>query len=679
MNARVGAANRLDALAEWITLNQRWLVGELARLRQLIEARLGNAGSWPDQPAALRESAAFVTSDGTLSSTTAPRGDSVARPMAWNGDAAMPPALERLACLFALTRFERDLLLLLAGIELDRGLRKLLTHGVTFADAMAWLPDAHWDALSPQSALRHWMLLEPASLSNPAHSPLVLDERVLHALTGVGALDERLRGIASMATAAPHADEASVEKIASALEQAAAGAPPVIALEARSAQPDDDVLRRDGAVAAAARCGLQVLVVSIDDLPVDAVESEALARRLDREAALSQAALVLWRDSAAELGAEAQRRALVLIERLRSTVLLAAAVPGAALRARLTRPLRVLTLPTPAAARDATASASQRRALQQFHVPPALLRAALAEAAEASVSAESGAAGVSDANDTALWSALRRASRGGLGELAERIESQTCFEDLVLPSATLAQLREIAAQLAHRHTVYEDWGFARRARRGLGIAALFAGDSGTGKTMAAEAVANHLELDLYRIDLASTVSKYIGETEKNLKRLFDAAEASGAVLLFDEADALFGKRSEVKDSHDRYANIEVAYLLQRIESYRGLAILTTNLKNALDKSFLRRLRFIVQFPFPDEAARETLWRAQVPPDAPCAVRDWRALARAQLAGGNIRAAALNAAFAAAARAVPIDDALLAQAVHAEFAKLDRAWAPGAGA
>jgi SpoVK/Ycf46/Vps4 family AAA+-type ATPase len=225
--------------------------------------------------------------------------------------------------------------------------------------------------------------------------------------------------------------------------------------------------------------------------------------------------------------------------------------------------------------------------------------------------------------------------------------------------------------------VHEDWGFAGRGARGLGIAALFAGESGTGKTMAAEAIANEVRLDLFRIDLASTVSKYIGETEKNLARLFDAAEASGAVLLFDEADALFGKRSEVKDSHDRYANIEIAYLLQRIEAYRGLAILTTNLKSSLDKAFMRRIRFVVQFPFPDEAMRERLWRRQLPARAPLAAIDYAALARAPLSGGHIRAAALQAAFAAAARGSVIDGDLLTQAMRGEFAKLERPWSGGA--
>src|SRR6185437_2410777 len=167
----------------------------------------------------------------------------------------------------------------------------------------------------------------------------------------------------------------------------------------------------------------------------------------------------------------------------------------------------------------------------------------------------------------------------------------------------------------------------------------------------------------YRIDLATVVSKYIGETEKNLKRLFDGADASGAVLLFDEADALFGKRSEVKDSHDRYANIEIAYLLQRVEAYRGLAVLTTNMKSALDRAFLRRIRFVVTFPVPDLAAREQIWRRQFPAGAPLGEIDFAALARLNLAGGNIRSIALSAAFKAADAAGRIDQALLMTAAR----------------
>ena len=201
-----------------------------------------------------------------------------------------------------------------------------------------------------------------------------------------------------------------------------------------------------------------------------------------------------------------------------------------------------------------------------------------------------------------MWDACRLQARPRLQDLAQRILSNATWADIVLPAPQMGILQTIAQHLRQRARVYDDWGFAEQSNRGLGLSALFAGPSGTGKTLAAEILANELRLDLFRIDLSAVVSKYIGETEKNLRRVFDAAEEGGAVLLFDEADALFGKRSEVKDSHDRYANVEISYLLQRMEAYRGLAILTTNMKEALDPAFLRRLRFVVQFPFPDQSS-----------------------------------------------------------------------------
>ena len=207
--------------------------------------------------------------------------------------------------------------------------------------------------------------------------------------------------------------------------------------------------------------------------------------------------------------------------------------------------------------------------------------------------------------------------------------------------------------------------------RGLGISALFAGPSGTGKTLAAEIMANEFRLDLYRIDLSQVVSKYIGETEKNLRRVFDAAETAGAVLLFDEADALFGKRSEIRDSHDRYANIEVSYLLQRMEAYRGLAILTTNMMQALDQAFTRRIRFVVQFPFPDAAQRAEIWRRIFPPLTPTQGLDVGRLAQLNVPGGNIRNIALGAAFLAADCGRPVQMVDLLHAARAEYAKLER--------
>ena len=181
-----------------------------------------------------------------------------------------------------------------------------------------------------------------------------------------------------------------------------------------------------------------------------------------------------------------------------------------------------------------------------------------------------------------VWESCLIRTRPRLDRLAQRLDAKATWDDLVLARGAQGLAAPDRRQVGQRGKVYDDWGFRRKMNRGLGISALFAGESGTGKTMAAEVIANELRLDLYRIDLSAVVSKYIGETEKNLRRLFDAAEDGGAILFFDEADALFGKRSEVKDSHDRYANIEINYLLQRMEAYRGLAILATNMKSALD-------------------------------------------------------------------------------------------------
>jgi SpoVK/Ycf46/Vps4 family AAA+-type ATPase len=273
--------------------------------------------------------------------------------------------------------------------------------------------------------------------------------------------------------------------------------------------------------------------------------------------------------------------------------------------------------------------------------------------------------------DADLWAACRARARPALADLGQRIEPRVTWEDLVLPAARIETLHEIAVHVRQRYRVYDEWGFAARRARGLGISALFWGPSGTGKTMAAEVLGNELNLDLYRIDLSSVVSKFIGETEKNLRRIFDAAEAGGAILLFDEADALFGKRSEVRDSHDRYANVEISYLLQRMEEYCGLAILTTNMKTAMDTAFQRRIRFVVQFPFPDAKERAEIWRRSFPSEAPTEGLDPSKLARLDITGGNIRNIALNAAFRAADERSPVQMRHLLSAARSEYAKMER--------
>jgi SpoVK/Ycf46/Vps4 family AAA+-type ATPase len=262
-------------------------------------------------------------------------------------------------------------------------------------------------------------------------------------------------------------------------------------------------------------------------------------------------------------------------------------------------------------------------------------------------------------------------ARPRLDDLAQRIESTATWEDLVLPEQQRQTLRDIRAHVQQRAKVYQNWGFAGKGGRGLGISALFSGASGTGKTMAAEVLAQELHLDVYRIDLSAVVSKYIGETEKNLRRIFDAAETGGAILLFDEADALFGKRTEVKDSHDRHANVEVSYLLQRMEAYQGLAILTTNLKGSLDQAFLRRIRFVVSFPFPDATGRAEIWQRIFPSLTPTEGLDVKKLAKLNAAGGNIRNIGLNAAFLAADAGEPVMMKHILQATRREYVKMEK--------
>jgi hypothetical protein len=631
----------------WADQNQRWLARRFAQLAQCLQAA--------DAPCA-----------GPGSEEPLQRG--------------FEPAHRRLVRLFGLSAFEGELLLLAAGAECDVALRQAIAHaeglaaapqaGVSFALALARLPDAHWDAMSPLAPLRHWQLLRVNADAGLGQARLRIDERVLHHLTGVAAFDERLAGVARLWDTGPatlhETAPAEAGELAEALARALAEhARPLALLNLPPHQPRARRAARTLVLQALRHLPLHALWVDCGALDADAAALAETARALDREAALSGAAVVLGGmphgGPAAEAG-EAGATVLRLLQQLRSPVVVLGPVSAAELAELPERHCWRCSVPAvPPAWPEAP---GLRRALQQFQVDEHSLEQALAGLPEAGP----------ENQEAALWQALRQASRGGLDALAQRIESPARLQDLVLPAAALDTLKSITLQLRHRARVHEDWGFATPGGRGLGLAALFAGESGTGKTYAAEAIANEAGLDLYRVDLALTVSKYIGETEKNLRRLFDAAESSGAVLLFDEADALFGKRSDVKDSHDRYANIEVSYLLQRMESYRGLAVLTTNLKSALDRAFLRRLRFVVNFPFPDEAAREALWRRQFPAQAPLdADVDWRALARLHLTGGHIHAVALNGAFRAAAEGGAIAQRHLIDAARAEYLKLERSF------
>jgi SpoVK/Ycf46/Vps4 family AAA+-type ATPase len=272
-----------------------------------------------------------------------------------------------------------------------------------------------------------------------------------------------------------------------------------------------------------------------------------------------------------------------------------------------------------------------------------------------------------------LYTACRQQSNHKLSQLASKITPRYVWADIVLPRDQLEQLGEICNYVKYHHLVYGEWGFDHRLSLGKGLNVLFAGPSGTGKTMAAEIIANELGLDLYKIDLATVVSKYIGETEKNLDKIFNEAQDSNSILLFDEADAIFGKRSEVRDSHDRYANIEIAYLLQKMEEYQGIVILATNLRKNLDEAFARRMHFSVEFPFPEEEDRYRIWEKAFPDAAPLSKDiDLAFMARQfKITGGNIKNIALSAAFLAAENGSSITMQHLIHATKREYQKMGK--------
>jgi hypothetical protein len=639
-------------VTNWFELNQRALNLHLARVRAALLKH------------ATRESG----------EDDAARNDKLASIVAAMHPAR--PALDVLGAAFDLSPFERDVVVLCAGVELDSSFASLCAQAQgdpqksfpTFGLALAALPEAHWSALTPDAPLRHWRLIEIGAGGALTASPMRIDERVLNFLVGASHLDDRLAGLVERVEQVDElvpSQNALVDRIVRAWSNLSGSAAPIVQLLG-----EDATSARAIAAAACAELNLRLAALDARVLPTEARELDALRRLWEREAVLNGSALLL--DALDLDDADAARGAALLsfLERTRSALFCV----SHARRRALTRAALALDVQKPSADEQRVlwqhalgAAAPQLNGkletlVAQFNLDAPTIRAASANALQDSRD---------DSLADALWEQCRVYARPRLESLAQRIEPAATWDDIVLPDAQLAILRDIAAHVRQRHTVYETWGWANKSARGLGISALFAGTSGTGKTMAAEVLANELRLDLYRIDLSAVVSKYIGETEKNLRRVFDAAEEGGALLVFDEADALFGKRSEVKDSHDRYANIEVSYLLQRMEAYRGLAILTTNLQEALDKAFLRRLRFIVQFPFPDFAQRVEIWRRVFPPQTPTEGLDHSRLARLNIAGGNIRNIALHASFLAADQGKCVRMAHLLSATRSEYAKMDK--------
>ncbi len=576
-----------------------------------------------------------------------------------------PPslALARIAQAFGLSRFESALLLCFTAISVDPALAAVCTAiqgqsrsgSISIAFVSRLLPEAHLSAMRPDAPLRFWRLIEPDGSSEAVSAALFrIDERVLFHLIGSDFSSDLL-------------SVPSTEGWLSAEQLALA--PRLADLLVHEAQSGGAVLQVCGedpaalrAIIAAACRGLGLPLLSIPGSALPGLRSElaALAGRCNRDLALAGAVLLI---EPREPNPEATALLADFAELIDAPVIVAASTPlRLTARASLRFDLPPLTLAERRAHWDLLAPGLPEPDLERIARTFQLDGPGRAAAARL--------AGQGTGPDT-LWDACRVQSRDRLDGLSERVVGNAGWEDLVLPPGQGELLRDIVDHVAFAGQVFEHWGFDSRLTRGTGVAALFAGPSGTGKTLAAEVLANSLRRDLYRIDLSQVVSKYIGETEKNLSRIFAAAEGGGAILLFDEADALFGKRSDVQDSHDRYANIEVSYLLQRMETYSGLSILTTNLKDALDKAFLRRLRFIVQFAYPNAEQRRRIWERALPAELPVQGLDFARLAQLDLTGGAIRNVALAAAFLAARDGGPLTMAHLAAAATREYHKLEK--------
>jgi hypothetical protein len=603
--------------------------------------------------------------------------------------AELPSALEQLAERLNLSAFEKNVLLLCSAMELDTRIGGLCARAQddplkaypTFALALALFDNATWDALSAEAPLRYWRLVDfnPSGSQTLTTCALRADERIVHYLKGLNYLDDRLRSFllpldleAGAAALAPSQGEV-VEAILRRWQQAAQTGPlPVVQLTG-----PDSTSKQLVAYHAAALLHRGLYRLPVEMLPAAPAETEVLARLWQREGRLLPLALYLDAEDIDDRATECARALSRFLSRSDGVFFLG-------VREVLSRVGRSQAAFDVAKPTNMEQTAAWVRALGDNGAIAAPDLAAQFDLnlnnIEKLVRIAQGETGAApDMLPAKVWEVCCAAERPRLDALAQRIEPRMTWDDLVLPVTEMNLLRQIAAQVGQRNKVYNDWGFADKLTRGLGISALFSGESGTGKTMAAEVLANGLRLNLYRIDLSAVVNKYIGETEKNLRRLFDAAESGGAILFFDEADALFGKRSEVKDSHDRYANIEINYLLQRLESYRGLAILATNMKSALDPAFLRRLRFVIDFPCPGPGDRRRLWEkvfrqseaAKELPAPPLDRLDYERLARLTMAGGDIQNVALNATFLAARAGTKVSMALILQAARAEFLKRGR--------
>ena len=622
--------------------------------------------------------------------------------------------LPRLTRLFALSPFERDVLVVCLAPELnakyerlyaylqDDATRRFATVELVFR-LLCRAPREQAlgrGAFLASSRLMGCGLVEFADGGEAAPSllsrTLRLDEGIAHYLLGSRVLDPRIAHAAQLAAPDPEPD-AAPELAAETSGEAGDGRAGLLAsLQRYVAAPTDHqwIAILHGADRAGqeetarwlcAQVGLPLLRADLDRLGDGDLPFERAIRLVFREAALRTAAVCVEAGEAFAREAEkAPGRCRCLeaaMQQLGSITFLAGVRPWELADGLKRQQWHAAEFPVPPYAErrrlwqaslngDGAEAPDLDQLAARFRFTRREIKNAVHAARNLARLRDGASAALTQAD---LRSACRAESSRRLGGLARKLETRYAWADLVLPANETRQLREIVQYIQHHEGVYSDWGFGRKHTLGRGINILFSGASGTGKTMAAGIMAAELGLDLYKIDLSVIVSKYIGETEKNLARVFQEAESSNAILFFDEADALFGKRSEVKDSHDRYANIEVNFLLQKMEEHEGIVILATNLSKNLDDAFLRRLQFTVLFPFPERDERLEIWRRVFPAEAPLAADvDLDFLARRlKIAGGNIKNIALGAAFLARAERATIGMRQIILSAKREYQKVGK--------
>jgi len=605
-----------------------------------------------------------------------------------NAEEALPEkaALDTICDAFALNSFERKILLMCAGVELipefGELVAKLQGHAElvhpTFNLAMAYLSEAHWEAISPVAALRKWNLIHIKNTSVLIKSKLIIDEFVLHYLTGVNYSDERLhyiiRPLKVPERLSPSQENLVHRILYQVFEHQVTKPGMVITLDG-----EENADQMMVAYSIAQKRGIQLFNLPVHAFPDNRIEILQLAKMWNREAALNKNGLYIEGKDLSEMDATKVQLFVEFINHLESLIIINRGdwinrINKANYNFEVYKPERKEQFDLWKELLgniDDTIDDVLKDVVAHFNLSAKTILDAVAEIKMVWNNQKEASKENALELRSIIWEMCCKYTRPKVDSLAHLVKPIATWADIVLPKKQIATLKQIANQVKNRAKVYEEWAFSTKSSRGLGISVLFTGESGTGKTMSAEVLANELNLDLYRIDLSQVVNKYIGETEKNLKRVFDAAEEGGAILLFDEADALFGKRSEVKDSHDRYSNIEVGYLLQRMEAYRGLAILTTNMKNAIDDAFLRRIRFVVHFKKPDIESRSIIWKKAFTPETKLAQLDYAVLSHINFPGGNIQNIALNAAFRGANNGSVIQMYHIYDAIISEFDKIEK--------